>query len=47
MHEKTIEQLREDGYAVVIFTPEELSGADPERVEDCLVEAGWDIIRAF
>jgi hypothetical protein len=32
------------GYAVVIFTPEELRGANPDHVEDRLVELGWDVI---
>jgi hypothetical protein len=32
------------GYAVVIFTPEELRGANPEHVQDRLVELGWDVI---
>jgi hypothetical protein len=32
------------GYAVVIFTPEELRGADPGHVQDRLVELGWDVI---
>lgn len=44
MYEMTINELRESGYAVVIFTPEELEGADPERVEDNLISSGWDII---
>ena len=44
MHDSTINELRDAGYAVVIFTPEELNGADPERVEDNLVSTGWDII---
>ena len=32
------------GYAVVIFTPEELRGANPHHVQDRLVELGWDVI---
>jgi hypothetical protein len=32
------------GYAVVIFTPEELRGANPDHVQDRLVELGWDVI---
>jgi hypothetical protein len=32
------------GYAVVIFTPEELRGANPEHVQDRLVELGWEVI---
>ena len=32
------------GYAVICFTPEELRGADPDHVQDRLVELGWDVI---
>lgn len=45
MYDCTINELRESGYAVVIFTPSELDGADPVKVEDGLVEAAWDIIK--
>jgi hypothetical protein len=36
--------LRDKGYAVVIFSPEELGSAPPEDVEDRLIELGWDAI---
>ena len=39
-----LKDLRNYGYAVVIFTPEELNGAKPGKVEDRLVELGWDVI---
>jgi hypothetical protein len=39
-----IEQLRAQGYAVIVWTPEELRGVDPARVEDRSVELGNDII---
>ena len=41
---KTIEELQSEGYAVIIWTPEELGEANPRRVEDRSVELGWDII---
>ncbi len=44
MYECSIDQLRDEGYAVVIFTPEELNGANPNEVENSLVEAGLEII---
>ena len=44
MYECTIDELRDAGYAIVIFTPEELEGADPDKVEENLVSTGWDII---
>jgi predicted RNA binding protein YcfA (HicA-like mRNA interferase family) len=37
--------LRERGFAVVIFNPDELGDAYRGRVEDRLVELGWDVIR--
>jgi len=44
MYECSIDQLRDEGYAVVIFTPEELNGVNPNEVENSLVEAGLEII---
>ena len=43
-HMKAIQELRDLGYAVCIFNPEELNGAKPHKVEDELVSAGWYII---
>ena len=40
-------KIRHAGYAVVCFTPDELRGADPDHVEDRLVEIGWDVIDAL
>lgn len=37
-------ELRDQGCAVVCFVPDELRGADPDHVEDRLVEIGWDVI---
>ena len=37
-------ELEAMGCAVVVFTPEELRGADPGHVQDRLVELGWDVI---
>lgn len=44
MLKKTVQELYDEGYAVILFTPEELAGADSGRVEDRLIELGWDII---
>jgi hypothetical protein len=44
MLKKTLEELYNEGYAIVMFTPEELQGADSNSVEDRLVELGWEII---
>lgn len=34
-------ELRNRGYAVVIFTSEEVGEADPSDLEDIMVERGW------
>ena len=41
---KAIRQLWNEGYAVIIWTPEEIGEANPRRVEDRSIELGWDII---
>lgn len=40
----TIKSLREQGYAVVVFNPEELAGVPAYKVENRMCDAGWDII---
>ena len=42
--ELQIREIRSLGYAVTIFTPEELRGVDPRNVEEILVERGNDAI---
>ncbi len=42
-----ISELRHLGYAVVVFYPEEVGTANPQKVEDRLVELGWDVISAL
>jgi hypothetical protein len=42
-----IDELRSAGYAVCVFSPDELGDADPDRVEDRLCELGWDVISSF
>ena len=41
---RIVDQLREKGYAVSIFTPEELEDVRTDSVEGRMVEAGWDMI---
>jgi hypothetical protein len=36
--------MRKRGFCVTVFTPEELQGANPDQVEDRLVELGWEVI---
>ena len=36
----TLRQLRQQGFAVVVFTPEEVGDADSSTLEDLMVERG-------
>lgn len=38
--QKSIDELRSQGYAIAIFTPEELQGARSDRVEDIMSDRG-------
>jgi len=42
--EMTMNELRDAGYAVIVWTPEELRGASARRVEDRSIELGWEVI---
>lgn len=42
--QQAIEQLRDEGHAVVIFNPEELAEVERGKVEDRLTELGWEVI---
>ena len=37
---RMIKQMRDAGYAVAVFTPEEVGEIDPSQVEDKMIEAG-------
>ena len=39
-----IAELRSRGFAVIIWTPEELAGVSRKHVEDRSVELGWRVI---
>ena len=43
----TVRELRDSGYSVVIFTPDELRGAEPDEVADIMVERGWNAIETL
>ena len=45
--EDCIFRLIQLGYAVVAFNPEELEGADPDKVTNRLIELGWDVIQGL
>jgi len=39
-----LRRLRDRGFAIVVFTPDELKSAPSDKIEDGLVQAGWDMI---
>lgn len=39
--------LRDSGHAVVVFTPDELNGARPNKTEDHMVSKGWEFIECW
>ena len=41
---KAIKELRHAGYAVIVWTPEELGEADAKRVQDRSIELGHEVI---
>lgn len=41
------QELLDRGYAVVIWTPDELRGAHPRKVEERSIELTWDVIHAL
>ena len=45
--QKTIHALRDAGYLVIIWTPQELDGIDPSHMEDLLIERGNDMIETM
>lgn len=42
-----LQMLRDAGFAVCAFDPEELEGVDPTHVEDRMCATGWDTIEAL
>ena len=42
---KVLNQLRDEGYAIIVWTPEELKDAPVRQVENRSIELGHDIIR--
>ena len=40
----TVKELREEGYAVIIWTPEELGDCSINVLEDLSIERGWEVI---
>lgn len=44
---EALESLRARGFCVVVFAPSELGEAPAGKVEDRLIELGWDVIVAL
>ena len=45
--QRIIRELMNEGYAVIVWSPEELEGASAKHVQDRSIEVGWDIIAAL
>ncbi len=43
----TIKELAAEGYAIILWTPEELNEASPSKVEERLIELGWEVIESL
>jgi Lhr-like helicase len=41
---QALKQLKARGYAIVVITPEELLNANPDKVEDRLIDFSWEVI---
>ena len=44
---EVLRQLRHEGYAVIVWTPEELCGVRPKYVEEGSISHGYDLIDAM
>ena len=44
IHDKTVQDLRAEGYAVIVWTPEELGDCSTRTMEDSSIEHGSVII---
>lgn len=42
-----ISELRRQGFAVIVWNPDELDGANPRKVEDRSIELGYEITEAL
>jgi len=40
----TVRELRDKGYAVIIWTPEEVKNCSIKDLEDLSIERGWEVI---
>lgn len=44
---KALRELRHEGYALCVFSPEELADAGPKYVEEIMCERGWIAIESL
>jgi len=44
---EVVEQLRSEGYAVIIWTPDELGNASAKDVQDRSIEHGHEVIESL
>ena len=44
---QTIQELRDEGYAVIVWTPEELGNCPRNRLEDLSIERGAEVIEHY
>ena len=40
--QQAINEMRDAGFAVIVWTPEEIGDAEPEWVEECSISYGWE-----
>lgn len=45
--QQMLNALRSRGYAVIVWSPDELAGVNRRMVEDRSIELGWDVIEAL
>lgn len=46
LEQHTVAELRAEGYSVIIWTPEEIGGADIDQLEDLAISRGNDYLES-
>lgn len=44
LNNQTIQELRDNGYAVIVWSPEELGTCSISNLENLSIERGWEVI---
>tara|TARA_B100000767_G_scaffold184367_1_gene172006 strand:- start:89 stop:253 length:165 start_codon:yes stop_codon:yes gene_type:complete len=47
IYDKTVQSLRDEGYVVIIWTPEEIGDCPANYIEDISIERGWEVIEQY